>query len=114
MTATIPTAVHTAGVQVWSLQRVLAKKRDPVSHTRFLDAVLDAAAAAKTDTGSGGAKRRRTVFEDFLGELTACMRRRLQRHLENSERAGRAGAAAYPAARHAEHSACTASGAIFM
>lgn len=38
-------ALHGAAVAVWHLQRVLAKKRDPLSHTLFSDA-LEAAGAA--------------------------------------------------------------------
>ncbi|KAK9840386.1 hypothetical protein WJX74_009033 [Apatococcus lobatus] len=33
---------HTALVAIWHLQRVLAKKRDPLTHACFLDVVLDA------------------------------------------------------------------------
>ena len=32
-------ALHSAAVAVWHLQRVLAKKRDPLSHMLFLDAL---------------------------------------------------------------------------
>jgi hypothetical protein len=32
-------ALHGATVAVWHLQRVLAKKRDPLSHVLFLDAL---------------------------------------------------------------------------
>jgi len=31
--------LHVAAVAVWHLQRVLAKKRDPLTHTLFLDVV---------------------------------------------------------------------------
>ena len=37
-------SLHSAAVAVWHLQRVLAKKRDPLSHTLFSDA-LEAAGA---------------------------------------------------------------------
>ncbi len=37
-------ALHSAAVAVWHLQRVLAKKRDPLSHTLFLDALESAGA----------------------------------------------------------------------
>ena len=32
-------SLHSAAVAVWHLQRVLAKKRDPLSHTLFSDAL---------------------------------------------------------------------------
>lgn len=31
--------LHVAAVAVWHLQRVLAKKRDPLTHTLFLDVI---------------------------------------------------------------------------
>ena len=37
-------ALHSAAVAVWHLQRVLAKKRDPLSHTLFLEALESAGA----------------------------------------------------------------------
>ena len=37
-------SLHSAAVAAWHLQRVLAKKRDPLSHTLFSDA-LEAAGA---------------------------------------------------------------------
>lgn len=45
---TVPTqafdSLHSAAVAVWHLQRVLAKKRDPLSHTLFSDALETAGA----------------------------------------------------------------------
>ena len=40
---------HTAVVAIWHLQRVLAKKRDPLSHACFLDVVLDASGQLPCD-----------------------------------------------------------------
>ena len=31
--------LHSAAVAVWHVQRVLAKKRDPLTHTLFLDVI---------------------------------------------------------------------------
>ena len=37
-------ALHSAAVAVWHLQRVLARKRDPLSHTLFAEEVASAGA----------------------------------------------------------------------
>ncbi len=42
-------ALHGAAVAVWHLQRVLAKKRDPLTHVLFSDALQAAGAVPPLD-----------------------------------------------------------------
>ena len=47
--------LHSAAVAVWHLQRVLAKKRDPLSHELFLDIVLEAFSGSQGPAEEGAA-----------------------------------------------------------
>jgi hypothetical protein len=63
--------VYAAGMSAWHLQRVLAKKRDPISHALFLDEVTTHAAGA-------GAKRA-PPCERFIASFSKGMGEVLQR-----------------------------------
>jgi len=54
-------ALHAAAVAVWHLQRALAKKRDPLSHVAFADAL-----AARRRRWSASGAPARTVWELLL------------------------------------------------
>jgi len=59
-------ALHAAAVAVWHLQRALAKKRDPLSHVAFADALAAAGAPLLGWPRSASGAPARTMWELLL------------------------------------------------
>ena len=59
--------LHIISMQVWNLERVLAKKRDPMNHEVFLNVIVGVSkekANRRREEDEGGSTRQRTEVED--------------------------------------------------